>query len=152
MWKTPSTPSIPRLIASASDRSPSTSSTPLSSNPVALLGVLTSATTSSPRSRRRLITREPMNPVPPVTNALMGAESNGHILSGDGSRPQRQNGGVELRRRRVQPARASACPVHSGVAGGARHGRAARAAAHRRRGVDGGSGPAPPDARPGHLL
>src|SRR3954449_3187494 len=82
MWKTPSAPSTPRRIASSDDRSPSTSSTPASSRLVALLGVRTSATTSSPRSRSRLITREPMKPVPPVTNALMGAQANAHILKG----------------------------------------------------------------------
>src|SRR3954454_7439024 len=82
MCRTPSAPSIPRLIASSEERSPSTSSTPCSTRSCALLGLRTSATTSSPRSRKRLITREPMNPVPPVTNAFMGAEGNGHILKG----------------------------------------------------------------------
>src|SRR5215212_7800109 len=68
MWKTAWQPSTPRRMASASERSPCTTS---ASRPDAFSGRRASTTTSSPRSRRRLTTRDPMNPVPPVTNALM---------------------------------------------------------------------------------
>src|SRR5918993_922454 len=67
MWKTAWQPSTPRRIAPASPRSPSTIS---ASSPVAFLGRRASTTTSSPRSLRRCTTRDPMNPVPPVTKAL----------------------------------------------------------------------------------
>src|SRR5215217_8987032 len=68
MWKTAWQPSTPRRIASALPRSPSTT---CASSPAALSGERASTTTSSPRSRSRRTTREPMNPVPPVTKALM---------------------------------------------------------------------------------
>src|SRR5215210_813471 len=68
MWKTAWQPATPRRIASASDRSPCTTS---ASSPDAFSGRRASTTTSSPRSRSRCTTRDPMNPVPPVTNALM---------------------------------------------------------------------------------
>src|SRR3954452_4584907 len=68
MWNTAWQPSTPRRIASVSERSPCTIS---ASSSDALSGRLASTTTSSPRSRSRCTTREPMNPVPPVTNALM---------------------------------------------------------------------------------
>src|ERR671912_1091560 len=67
MWKTAWQPSTPRRIAPASPRSPSTIS---ASSPVAFSGRRASTTTSSPRSLRRSTTRDPMNPVPPVTKAL----------------------------------------------------------------------------------
>src|SRR5687768_16554633 len=59
---------MPRRIASASDRSPCTTS---ASSCAAFSGRRASTTTSSPRSRSRCTTREPMKPVPPVTKALM---------------------------------------------------------------------------------
>src|SRR4051812_30435721 len=68
MWNTAWQPSTPRRMAPASERSPCTTS---ASSPDAFSGRLASTTTSSPRSRSRCTTREPMNPVPPVTNALM---------------------------------------------------------------------------------
>src|SRR5215210_3611325 len=71
MWKTAWQPSTPRRIASASERSPCTIS---ASRPDAFSGRLASTTTSSPRSRSRLTTRDPMNPVPPVTKALMARD------------------------------------------------------------------------------
>src|ERR687893_1074106 len=67
MWKTAWQPSTPRRIASASPRSPCTIS---ASRSAAFAGDRASTTTSSPRSRSRLTTRDPMNPVPPVTKAL----------------------------------------------------------------------------------
>src|ERR687898_521242 len=67
MWKTAWQPSTPRRIAPASPRSPSTIS---ASSPVAFSGRRASPTPSSPRSLRRCTTRDPMNPVPPVTKAL----------------------------------------------------------------------------------
>src|ERR671922_418302 len=72
MWNTAWQPSTPRRIASASDRSPSTTST---SSPAAFSGRRASTTTSSPRSRSRFTTRDPMKPVPPVTNALMAGHT-----------------------------------------------------------------------------
>src|SRR5262245_13957825 len=71
MWKTAWQPSMPRRIASASDRSPCTTS---ASSPSAFSGRRARTTTSSPRSRSRCTTREPMKPVPPVTKALMWPE------------------------------------------------------------------------------
>src|SRR5687768_12463213 len=59
---------MPRRIASASDRSPCTTS---ASSCAAFSGRRASTTTSSPRSRSRCTTRDPMKPVPPVTKALM---------------------------------------------------------------------------------
>src|SRR5918994_5902287 len=67
MWKTAWQPSTPRRIASASERSPSTIS---ASSPAAFSGRRASTTTSSPRSLSRCTTRDPMNPVPPVTKAF----------------------------------------------------------------------------------
>src|ERR687897_667069 len=67
MWKTAWQPSTPRRIAPASPRSPSTIS---ASSPVAFSGRRASTTTSSPRSLSRCTTRDPMNPVPPVTKAF----------------------------------------------------------------------------------
>src|SRR5690242_4342751 len=68
MWKTAWQPSAARWIAASSERSPWTTS---ASRPEAFSGLRARTTTSSPRSRRRLTTREPMNPVPPVTKAFM---------------------------------------------------------------------------------
>src|SRR3954468_7071242 len=68
MWNTAWQPSAARRIAASSERSPSTTS---ASSPDAFSGRLASTTTSSPRSRSRLTTRDPMKPVPPVTKALM---------------------------------------------------------------------------------
>src|SRR3954471_20607408 len=68
MWNTAWQPSTPRRIAAASERSPCTTS---ASSPEAFSGRRASTTTSSPRSRSRRTTRDPMKPVPPVTKALM---------------------------------------------------------------------------------
>src|SRR5215211_353762 len=72
MWKTARQPSMPRRMASASERSPCTTS---ASRPGAFSGRRARTTASSPRSRRRLTTRDPMKPVPPVTKALMPPET-----------------------------------------------------------------------------
>ena len=72
MWKTAWQPSMPRRIASASPRSPSTTS---ASRPAAFSGRRASTTTSSPRSRRRLTTRDPMKPGSPGHESSHGAPS-----------------------------------------------------------------------------
>src|SRR6185436_2562977 len=71
MWKTAWQPSMPRRMASPSERSPCTT---WASSPPAFSGRRARTTTSSPRSRRRFTTRDPMKPVPPVTKALMWPE------------------------------------------------------------------------------
>src|SRR5215210_2329609 len=80
MWKTAWHPSTPRRIASASLRSPSTTS---ASRPEAFSGRRASTTTSSPRSRSRFTTREPMKPVPPVTKALMARHRSSRLEAVD---------------------------------------------------------------------
>src|SRR3954452_199663 len=70
MWKAASQPCTPALMASLEERSPSTSVAPICSSFAPLSRERTRATTSSPRSRSRLTTRSPMNPVPPVTKAF----------------------------------------------------------------------------------
>src|SRR4051794_32522745 len=84
MWKTASAPWTPRLIASSSERSPSTSSAPCALRSPALSGERTSATTWSPRSASLRATCPPMNPVPPVMKARIAGHSNrtGLDLSG----------------------------------------------------------------------
>src|SRR5215210_1024438 len=76
MWKAAWQPSIPRRIASASPRSPWTTS---ASSPAAFSGLRASTTTSSPRSLSRFTTRDPMNPVPPVTNAFTARHSSSRL-------------------------------------------------------------------------
>src|SRR5918997_3730692 len=92
MWKTAWQPSMPRRIASASLRSPSTTS---ASSPAAFSGLRASTTTSSPRSRRRFTTRDPMNPVPPVTKALTAGDRTPrlvqvHSVNGDTRRARQR--------------------------------------------------------------
>src|SRR4051812_9248045 len=70
MWKAASQPCTPALMASLEERSPSTSVAPICSSFAPFSRDRTRATTSSPRSRSRLTTRSPMNPVPPVTKAF----------------------------------------------------------------------------------
>src|SRR4051794_13576079 len=81
MWKTASAPCTPRLIASSSERSPSTSSAPSAWRSPALSGERTRATTWSPRSASLCATCPPMNPVAPVTKARMARHSNRTGLS-----------------------------------------------------------------------
>src|SRR4051794_23582467 len=81
MWKTASAPCTPRLIASSSERSPSTSSAPSAWRSPALSGERTRATTWSPRSASLRATCPPMNPVAPVTKARMARHSNRTGLS-----------------------------------------------------------------------
>src|SRR5919108_1246664 len=80
MWNTAWQPSTPRRIASASDSSPWTTS---ASSSDAFSGRRASTTTSSPRSRRRCTTRDPMNPVPPVTKARMARDRTPRLESVD---------------------------------------------------------------------
>src|SRR5215213_7543403 len=105
MWKTDWQPSTPRRMASALPRSPSTT---CASSPAAFSGERARTTTSSPRSRSRRTTREPMNPVPPVTKALMAGHFTGvRPLPGRGLTPTleavdaAQNGGGRRARQRA---------------------------------------------------
>src|SRR3954470_14955835 len=70
---------MPARMASEDDRSPSTSVAPISSSFLPFSRERTSATTSSPRSRSRLTSRSPMNPVPPVTKAFTGGHSSAGV-------------------------------------------------------------------------
>src|SRR5919112_4041332 len=94
MWKAAWQPSTPRRIASASPRSPWTTS---ASRPAAFSGLRASTTTSSPRSRRRFTKRDPMNPVPPVTKALTA----GHRIPRLGQVEATQNGALRRARQRA---------------------------------------------------
>ena len=69
-WNASSQPSAPARIDRASARSPSTGSAPRSRTRSAAEGERASARTSWPSARSRSISRPPMKPEPPVTNAL----------------------------------------------------------------------------------
>src|SRR5829696_1807351 len=98
MWNTAWQPSMPRRMASASRRSPWTTS---ASSPAAFSGERASTTTSSPRSRSRLTTRDPMNPVPPVTKAFTARNRIPVTRSYPREVQQSQNGDTRRARQRA---------------------------------------------------
>src|SRR6188472_1870342 len=72
MWMTPAAPVMTARRSGSEVRSPATTRAPSSRRSWAALvwGSRTIATTSSPRARRILATRLPMNPVAPVTTTV----------------------------------------------------------------------------------